>query len=139
MDIEIFRVGQGDADRLTDIAEDVFDDDIDPALLAAYLAEPGHILLVACHEGRVVGQVQAVIHRHVDQGPELYVDNLGVTPGLRRRGVARRLMDEVYALGRRMGCVETWVGTEPDNVEARGLYASYGSEAEAVVIYARDL
>ena len=139
MSIEIFRVGPGNADRLSDLAEDVFDDDIDPALRAAYLAEPGHILLVALHDGRIVGQVQAVIHRHIDQGPELYVDNLGVTPELRRQGIARRLMDAVYEIGREQGCVETWVGTETDNVEARGLYASYGSEAEAIVMYARDL
>ena len=139
MEIEIRQAAAADAALFDNVAEDVFDDRIDPALLAAYLSDSGHVMFVALHDGEIVGQVQAVIHLHVDQGPELYVDNLGVTPPLRRRGIARRLMDAVYDFGRRRGCVESWVGTEPDNVEARGLYQSYGAEPETFVLFARDL
>jgi ribosomal protein S18 acetylase RimI-like enzyme len=139
MHIDIRRARPGDECLFADIADDVFDEAIDPALLTAYLAEPAHLMLIALYGGQVVGQARAIIHRHPDQGPELYVDNLGVTPALRRQGIARRLMDEIYALGRAAGCVETWVGTEPDNEPAKRLYASYGAELETFVMYARDL
>ena len=139
MQIDIRRVAPGDEYLFADIADDVFDEAIDSALLTVYLADPAHLMLIALHAGQVVGQARAIIHRHPDQGPELYVDNLGVTPALRRQGIARRLMDQIYRLGREAGCVETWVGTETDNEPAKRLYASYGAEVETFVMYARDL
>ncbi len=57
MRIEIKRLGRGDAAVLDRVAEDVFDEPINPPRLAAYLAEPGHHMLVAIADGVVVGQV----------------------------------------------------------------------------------
>ena len=56
MDVAIKRVSRGDGGLLARVAPDVFDDDIDPALLAAYLADPSHLLVVAVVGGEVVGQ-----------------------------------------------------------------------------------
>lgn len=139
MDVAIKRVSRGDAGLLASVAPDVFDDAIDPALLAAYLAEPGHLLVVAVSDGQVVGQACAVIHRHPDQPAELYIDNLGVTPLRRREGIAMRLLDELTAWGRSLGCDEAWVATEPDNVQARALYAGRGAGAVDVVMYEYEL
>ncbi len=139
MDVAIKRVSRGDAGLLARVAPDVFDDDIDPALLAAYLADPGHLLVVAVVDGEVVGQAAGVIHRHVDQPAELYIDNLGVTPLRRRQGIATRLLDDLTAWGRSLGCEEAWVATEPDNVEARALYAGRGAGAVDVVMYEYEL
>jgi aminoglycoside 6'-N-acetyltransferase I len=99
------------------------------------LAEPGHLLLVALVDGKVVGQAAAVIHRHPDKLTELYIDEVGVSPNLQRRGIARRLLEEMFAIGRDLGCEESWVGTETDNVGARGLYESRGATAEPYVMY----
>lgn len=139
MDLIIRHLGAGDAGLLARVAPDVFDAAIDPARAQAYLADASHHLIVAIVDGEVVGQCAAVVHRHVDLPTELYVDNLGVTPALQRRGIARQLLDAMYAWGAGVGCTETWVGTETDNAPARALYRSYGVEAETFALYLRDL
>jgi ribosomal protein S18 acetylase RimI-like enzyme len=139
MAVAIRRLTPHDAAILARVADGVFDEPVDPARLAAYLEAPGHFLLVALAGDRVVGQCAAVIHRHPDKRTELYVDEVGVAPGFRRRGLARRLLDEMLALGRAAGCAEAWVGTEPDNRPARALYESRGAAAEPFVMYVLGL
>lgn len=139
MSVEIRRLGSADAPLLNHVAEDVFDDDIDLARVAAYLAEPGHLMVLAVADGEVVGQVAALVHRHLDLPTELYIDNLGVTPALRRQGIARRLVDEIVAWGRSLGCEEAWVATETDNGPARAFYDSLGQQAETFVMYVYDM
>ena len=138
MGIEFIRLTAENAALLDRVADDVFDDPIVPERVAAFLAEPSHLMLIAVDAGRVVGQIAAIIHRHPDRVSELYVDNLGVAPQHRRRGIARRLLDDICALGRGLGCGDAWVGTEVDNLPARGLYARY-AEAETFVLYEFDL
>jgi ribosomal protein S18 acetylase RimI-like enzyme len=135
MQLEIRRVRPGDERVFDRVAEHVFDEPVDPARLAAYLAEPGHHMLVAIHAGEVVAQLAAVVHRHPDKSAELYIDEVGVTPELRRLGIARRMLDEMLAFGKSLGCEEAWVGAEPDNRPARGLYQSYGVGAQSFVMY----
>jgi aminoglycoside 6'-N-acetyltransferase I len=70
-----------------------------------------------------VGQTAAVVHRHPDKPTELtYIDEVGVAAGYRRQGIARRMLAAMLELGKAIGCEEAWVGTEPDNLPARGLY-----------------
>src|SRR5688572_13916556 len=92
METQIVRVGPGDAALLDRVAEDVFDDDIDPAHLTAYLADGRHMMIVALSDGVVVGQTRAIVHLSPDQPPELYIDNMGVTPARQREGIAGRLL-----------------------------------------------
>jgi ribosomal protein S18 acetylase RimI-like enzyme len=137
--LEIRQVRPGDAALFERVADGVFDEAVDPDRLTAYLNEPGHHMLVALHGGEVVAQVAAVVHRHPDKPTELYVDEVGVTPALQRQGIARKMLDEMFALGKALGCEEAWVGTESDNVPARGLYESRGAEAEPFVMYVYEL
>jgi ribosomal protein S18 acetylase RimI-like enzyme len=92
-------------------------------------------MLVALHKGEMVAQVAAVIHRHPDKVTELYIDEVGVAPRMQRRGIASKMLAEMLALGKELGCEEAWVGTEPDNRAARGLYESYDTVAEPFVMY----
>ena len=135
MQIEIRQVGPGDDALFERVAADVFDAPIDRKRLGAYLAEPGHHMLLAIVDGEVVAQVAAVIHRHPDKPTELYIDEVGVTPALWRQGIARKMLDAMLALGKSLGCEEAWVGTESDNIAARGLYESHGVTAEPFVMY----
>jgi ribosomal protein S18 acetylase RimI-like enzyme len=137
--LEIRHVKPGDAALFDRVAVDVFDAPVDAARLAAYLAEPGHHMLVALHRGEVVAQVAAVIHRHPDKPTELYIDEVGVTPALQRQGIARRIVAEMFALGKALGCEEAWVGTESDNAAARALYESHGGEGEPFLMYEYEL
>ncbi len=49
------------------------------------------------------------------------------------------MLDEMFALGKSLGCAEAWVGTELDNLPARGLYESPGAEAEPFIMYVYEL
>lgn len=138
METRILRVGAAEAGLLERVAEDVFDAAIDPKRLAAYLADPAHLMVIGVSGGEVIGQARGMIHRHPDQPTELYIDNLGVTPFRRREGVAWRMLDELVAWGRSLGCEEAWVGTESDNIAARALYERRGSTAEPFVMYAYE-
>jgi ribosomal-protein-alanine N-acetyltransferase len=59
-------------------------------------------------------------------GPEIHLLNLAVRPEYRRRGLARRLMRAMLAVGRRAGVETVFLEVRPSNVEARGLYRSSG-------------
>lgn len=137
--IEIKLIGPGDAGVFANVADGVFDAAPVPARIAAYLAEPGHLMVLAFDDGRVVGQVAAVIHRHPDKPAELYIDEVGVADAYLRRGIATRMVDLMLAEGRARGCEECWVGTEPDNEPARALYRKWQDEAEPFVMYLFDL
>ncbi len=142
MAMEIRRLYLGDDAVVKRIAEDVFDEPVRADRLAAYLASPGHFMIVALAGGVVVGQCAAVIHRHPDKVTELYIDEVGVSPAYQRQGIARRMLDAMVALGREQGCGEAWVGTEPDNVPARALYESRREAhgpAETFVMYLYEL
>lgn len=135
MDVDIVRIGADQVALLEHADDDVFDDAIDPGRLAAYLAETNHLMVVAVAGGEVIGQARGMVHRHPDQPTELYIDNLGTTPARLRQGVATRMLDELFAWGRELGCEEAWVGTEVDNVAACALYEARGARPETFVLY----
>ena len=135
MNVEIRRLYAGDDALVKQIAEDVFDEPVRADRLTAYLAAPGHFMIVALSENVVVGQCAAVIHRHPDKVSELYIDEVGVSPAFQRQGIARKMLDAMFMIGREQGCEEAWVGTEPGNVAARSLYESRGAVAEPFVMY----
>ena len=135
----IRKVGPGDEALFSRIADDVFDEPVDPTRLEAYLAEPGHHMLLAMIGDLVVGQVAAVIHRHPDKPTELYIDEVGVAPAHQRQGIGRLMMEAIFALGREHGCEEAWLGTEHDNIAARALYDRHCVKAEQFVMYLWEL
>ena len=136
MTIEIRYLGPGDEDLFERVAPEVFDNAIDRATLGHYLGTPGHHLIVAISNREIVGHLAAVVHRHPDLRPiELYVDEVAVTPALQRQGIAARLIDAAFALGRELGCAEAWVGTEPGNLPAKALYEARGVPAAPFVMY----
>ncbi|HWU99548.1 MAG TPA: GNAT family N-acetyltransferase [Devosia sp.] len=119
------RLSAADASFFTHIAPDVFDEPADAQRLAAYLGAPGHIMVAALDGDTIVGQCAGVIHRHPDKPTELYVDEVGTASTHRRQGIARAMLDELFAWGRELGCTEAWLGTELDNIAANGLYRGY--------------
>jgi ribosomal protein S18 acetylase RimI-like enzyme len=137
--VEIRRLGPGDASVLDRVAEDVFDEPLNKKRLAIYLREPNHLLFVAVRDGEVVGQARGMIHLHPDMADELYIDNLGVTPALQRRGIGTSLIKALLKAGKDRGCAEAWVGTEENNVSARKLYESLGDRGALSVFFTYKL
>ncbi|CDX25759.1 Aminoglycoside 6'-N-acetyltransferase [Mesorhizobium sp. ORS 3324] len=122
MNVEIRRLHPGDDALVMQMADGVFDEPVRPDRLATYLSAPGHFMIVAIVDEIVVAQCAAVIHRHPDKVSELYIDEVGVAPPFQRQGIAKKMLDAMFEIGREHGCEEAWVGTEPDNVPARALY-----------------
>jgi len=135
MAIAYRRMCPGDDLAFLNVAADVFDEPVHAQRLAAYLVEPGHLMVLAFDGELVVGQCSAVIHRHPDKVDELYVDEVGTASTHLRQGIATRMVEMMFDWGRELGCREAWLGTELDNVEANGLYNKLGGKAEHMHYY----
>ena len=137
--VEVRLLGLGDADVLRSVDDDVFDFPVEPALVDEFLNDARHHIAVALHEGRVVGMASAVNYMHPDKPNEFWVNEVGVAERMRRRGIARRLLDVLLAHAREVGCREAWVATEADNAPARALYLAAGGVEEPTVMATFDL
>lgn len=130
MPTDIRTLGPGDERLLANVAQGVFDFPVRDHLATEFLEDPRHHIAVAVDGGVVVGFASAVHYVHPDKDPELWVNEVGVAPTHQRQGLARRLMDTLFEVGRRLGCVEAWVLTEQSNARAMRLYASLGGTTE---------
>jgi aminoglycoside 6'-N-acetyltransferase I len=127
-------LGPGDAPVLDRVAGGVFDNAVDARWTAEFFADPRHHLAVAIDAGEVVGMASGVHYVHPDKPPELWVNEVGVAPSHRRRGIGKLLLRALFAHGRTLGCTEAWLGAEESNVAARRLYGAVGGE-EAPIMY----
>ncbi len=139
MDVSIRLLGPGDPAVLDRVAPDVFDGPVDARWARTFFDDPRHHLVVALDGDVVVGIASAVDYVHPDKAPQLWINEVGVAPTHQRRGFGRLLLEALLAHGRTLGCTEAWLGTEPDNVAARGLYERAGGVAEPFVLYAFPL
>ncbi|NNJ13199.1 GNAT family N-acetyltransferase [Chloroflexales bacterium ZM16-3] len=138
--ITIRLLGPGDAATLEHVADDVFDEDVNLAATAEFLADPRHHLAVAIDGGAVVGFASAVHYVHPDKPVELWVNEVGVVPSHQRRGVGLMLVRALLDRGRELGCSQAWVLTDEENTAARGLYAAAGgTETSGVIMVDFDL
>lgn len=132
MDIRLLE--SGDSGILAGVADGVFDEPVDPALAAEFLADPRHHIVVALDDGVVVGMATGVDYVHPDKPPELWVNEVGVADSHRERGIGRQLLEALLEHGRSLGCAEAWVLAEPDNVAAERLYHRAGGSASQPVV-----
>ena len=139
MKIEIRLLGPSDRAVLERVADGTFDHAIDPRWTSEFFADARHHLIVALDDSVVVGMITAVDYVHPDKAPQLWINEIGVAPTHQRRGIGGRLLDAMLTHGRSLGCTEAWLGTEEDNVAARRLYESAGSEPERFMLYSFPL
>jgi aminoglycoside 6'-N-acetyltransferase I len=140
-EIVVRSLGADDRAVLDDVAPEVFDEALRAEWTDEFLADPRHHIVVAVAGSQVVGFVSGVHYVHPDKAPELFVNELGVTPSHRRRGIATRLFSSLLAEARRHGCCAAWVPTEADNDLARAFYESLAGHGgpEPVVHYSFPL
>lgn len=137
MTIDYVLLDASEMHRLDRLAPDVFDGPIDPAQLAAFVADPRHLMLLAVEGDTVVGMLSAVEYLHPDKAPQMWINELGVTPARRQRGIGRALLGRVLAMAKDRGCVGAWLGTETDNVAAQRCYRGvpHGKAPETFLLY----
>ncbi len=131
MAVEIKILHRGEEAALANVAPDVFDDPIDMKATASFLADERHHIVVAIEKNIVIGFASAVMYVHPDKPrPELWINEVGVAPESRTRGIGKAIMNRLLNLARDLGCAEAWVLTESTNEAAKRLYASAGGEEE---------
>lgn len=130
MAIRICIASATDAHLFDRVAEAVFDAAISPESLALFLQDDRHHLAVATTDELVIGIVSAVDYIHPDKARELWINEVGVAPMWRGKGLAKQLMSAMIDHGRATGCSEAWVLTEPDNLAANALYRSVATASD---------
>lgn len=108
-------------------AAHLFDDAVRDDAVRRFLDDPGHHLLLARDDGRVVGFVSGVETTHPDKGTEMLLYELAVEEGERRRGHGRALVEALAALATERGCYGMWVLTDADNEAALATYTAGGA------------
>jgi ribosomal protein S18 acetylase RimI-like enzyme len=126
MAIEIRVLKSGDEAVLANVAPEVFDHPVDPDLTREFLADPRHHIAVAVDDGLVVGFASAVHYLHPDKRPELWINEVAVAPTHHQRGLAKAVMNALFAEGRVRHCVNAWVLTSAGNPSALALYRALG-------------
>jgi ribosomal protein S18 acetylase RimI-like enzyme len=125
--MEIRVLEPGDDDVFGTIAQDVFDSPLDPRATSEFLRDPRHHIVVAIDTGAVVGFASAVHYVHPDKpSPELWINEVGVAPTHRGRGIGKAILHKLLDHARDLGCAEAWVLTDRTNQGAMRLYESSG-------------
>jgi ribosomal protein S18 acetylase RimI-like enzyme len=121
--------------------EDAFDNQVLPEAARRFLEDDRHCLLLGYVEDQPAGFLSAVEIFHPDKRAELFLNEVGVVEGMRRRGVAHALIEELKRLGEERGCVNVWVLTDEDNAPAMALYRTTGGrwDGVAAVMFEYDL
>jgi aminoglycoside 6'-N-acetyltransferase I len=126
IDIRILR--SGDEAVLARLASGVFDHRPDERLTKEFLADPRHHIAVAIENGIVVGFASAVHYVHPDKPSELWINEVGIAPTHRGRGLGKAVLSALFEAGRAAGCIEAWVLTDRPNIAAMRLYSSLGGK-----------
>lgn len=136
--ITFHRLGPADLDRLLAVPRGLFDNDMDPEQAAAFLNDPGHVIVLAFAGDLAVGMATGTVLLHPDKPPSMFVNEVGVRDEWLRRGIGRAVTEQLFDIARAGGCKGIWLATEPDNHAARALYRHLGGEEMACVSYGWD-
>ena len=132
-EVRVQRAGRADEAEVARF-EEAFDNEVLSEETRRFLNDDRHHLVLGYVRDRPAGFASAVEIFHPDKRCELFLNEIAVMEGARRRGVARGLIDELKRVGRERGCVSMWVLTDEDNAPAMGLYRSTGGESGMAVL-----
>ncbi len=115
------------------------DDPAAPRALAAVLADPARHLVVAVLDELIVGTADLLIAQNLTHGarPWGIVENVVVSPAMRRQGVASALFEHLLNLAREADCYKVQLLSGKQRVEAHRFYRAIGFEpvAEGFKLY----
>jgi len=124
--MELWEAAQGDEERVKS-AEQLFDHSVDLETARRFLQNEANHLLIAYVDGKPAGFVSGTELTHPDQAnPELFLNELGVDPVYRGRGLGKALVARLWELARSRGCRGMWVLTDESNAAAKQVYAGAG-------------
>ena len=119
--ITIRRMAEPDLETVTKIEKEVF---TDPWSLNAFRTDLDNDMalpMVAEFEDKIVGYSNIYI-----VAGEVQIGNFAVAPGYRKRGVGRKMMNEIFERAKSSKCRTIFLEVRESNVAAVELYKSYG-------------
>lgn len=96
-----------------------------------WLRETHSVLLVGVLGARPV----ALAHVKLLSGDEAWLEGVRVDPARRRLGLGRVLISRALVAARERGATVVRLGTDSDNLAAQGLFARFGFERVAALVY----
>ena len=127
-DVTVRRLGPGDEDVVRTLAER------EPQ--TALLGDERTIFFAAFDGAEPIGFAFGYeLPRRHGRPSILFVYELDVDEAWRRRGIATRLMTELFRVAKSRGIGEGFVLTEPDNAAANALYESLGGVRSDAVMW----
>ena len=92
---------------------------------------PGHELLVAEEEGKIIGTMMLFIMPNLSHGglPWAGVENVMVDADYRRQGIGKLMMDYVLAQAKKAGCYKIQLISDKSRTEAHKFYEALGYNA----------
>jgi len=122
----IKRLGPEDEAAFAHVADGLFDNPVEEALVREFLADPRHHIAAAFDDGVMVAFASGVHYVHPDKAPQLFVNEVAVASTRRQQGLGKAVLLELLKAGRENHCTEAWVLTDDENPAALALYASAG-------------
>ncbi len=121
------------------IAEGVFDGPIMPEMLDRFLGCDLHHMALAREGDLVVGMASSNIYLHPDKPVQAWINEVGVAPSHRCRGIGRSLVTAMADHLRSLGITSAWAATEHDNAASRAMFRAAGWRAtEGIVMLELD-
>jgi ribosomal-protein-alanine N-acetyltransferase len=120
-EISFRRMTRDDLEKVCALENDIFSD---PWSMNAFKSDLENKLafpLVGELELSIVAYASIYIVAH-----EMQIGNFAVAPGYRKRGVARKLMDEILGIAGDRGCCSIFLEVRESNKPAQSLYESCG-------------
>jgi aminoglycoside 3-N-acetyltransferase I len=105
----------------------------DSGYLRGLLGGEQFIALAAVEGGAVIGGLAAYELPKFEQArSEIYIYDLAVAAGHRRKGVATALIEDLRSLGARRGAYVIFVQADPPDLPAVALYTKLGSREDVL-------
>jgi ribosomal protein S18 acetylase RimI-like enzyme len=104
------------------------------------LGDPQYAIVLALRGRCVMGMAAGTVMPQPDKSIAFFINEIGVLPAQRRKGIATRMIRYVFGIAAARGCKTVLLGTEWDNAAAQALYRGLGGrETRGIVIYDWDL
>ena len=126
MSVSIRAMEPGD-DATVRAAASLFDHEPQDAWTEAFLADPGHHLLIAFVDDQPAGFVTGVVVRHPDKGPEMLLYELGVAEDHRQKGIGTALVMSLRDRSQSLGHRGMWVIIDADDEIPAATYRAAGA------------
>lgn len=139
MGIVVRRVVAADLELLCGQPEGLFDNPVDRAMAEAFLRDPGHEMVAAFEGDLMVSFASGTVLLHPDKARSMFINEVGTRDSHLRQGWAKAVTTALIELARELDCEDgMWLGTEPENGPALGLYRKLKGDEQMIVGFAWD-